>query len=108
MAADPPKKKAITDWINRPRQDKPDITEQRRKLWEALTAFIHSNGGHVVSLPGAKNLRVEVPCGSSLPAATDRIRLQTSLLWHWHQIITRQHAGRYFSQRDVIEVTLGK
>ena len=27
-----------------------------------------SNGGHVVSIPGAKNLRIEVPSGSSLPA----------------------------------------
>ena len=34
--------------------------EQRRKLWEALRAYIHSNGG--------SHLRVEVPRGSSLPA----------------------------------------
>jgi hypothetical protein len=56
----PPKKKAISDWINRPRQDKPDIAAQRRKSWEALTAFIQSNGGHVVSPPGTKSLRVEI------------------------------------------------
>jgi hypothetical protein len=42
--------------------------EQRRKLWEALKAYIHSNGGSVTGLPGTKHLRLEVPRGSSLPA----------------------------------------
>ena len=41
--ADPPKKtKVINNWMNMPPQARPDITEQRRKLWEALSAFIHS------------------------------------------------------------------
>jgi hypothetical protein len=56
MADAPPKKgKVTTDWINEPRQERPDENEQRRKLWEALTAFIHSDGGNVVSPPGAQN-----------------------------------------------------
>ena len=42
--------------------------EQRRKLGEALRAYIHSSGGSVTGLPGTKHLRVEVPRGSSLPA----------------------------------------
>src|SRR5512143_2746868 len=41
--------------------------EQRRKLWEALRAYIHSSGGSVTGLPGTKHLRA-VPRGSSLPA----------------------------------------
>jgi hypothetical protein len=67
MADAPPKKaKAVTDWMNKPRQERPDVTEQRRKLWEALTVFIHSNGGNVV--PGTKRLRVELPKNSALSA----------------------------------------
>ena len=65
----PPKKpKAVTDWVNKPRPERLDVTEQRRKLWEALTTFIHSNGGNVVSPPGTKRLRVELPQNSALPA----------------------------------------
>jgi hypothetical protein len=42
--------------------------EQRRKLCEALSAYIHSNGGWVTGLPGTKHLRVEVRRDSALPA----------------------------------------
>ena len=72
MADNPHDKKktqTVRDWINRlPEKSRALEFEQRRKLWEALRAYIHSNGGSVTGLPGTKHLRVEVPRGSSLPA----------------------------------------
>ena len=101
----PPKKKAISDWINRPRQNKPDIAEQRRKLWEALTAFIRSNGGHVVSLPGTKNLRVELPQNSALPARLLELGYSVRAAGITTRI-TGSTENHGFMPVDVIEITL--
>jgi hypothetical protein len=107
--ADPPKKtKVINDWVNRPPQARHDITEQRRKLWEALTAFIYSNGGNVVSPPGGKSLRVEVPSGSSLPARL----IEYGYNPRYCGVGTRLSPGNtpedIFRNVDVIEIALGK
>jgi len=64
----PPKPKTIRDWLNRPREEKTDVIKQRTELWEALNAFVSQEGGWVTSVPGAKNLRIETPSRSSLPA----------------------------------------
>jgi hypothetical protein len=37
-------------------------------LWDALNEFVRSNGGWLVSAPGEKWLRVEVPRDSLLPS----------------------------------------
>lgn len=42
--------------------------ELRKNLFEALSKYIHGHGGWVISSPGRKDLRVEIPRGSSLPA----------------------------------------
>jgi hypothetical protein len=46
-------------------------TEEKRKQgerWAALNDYVRRNGGAVVSVPGNRTLRVEVPKGSPLPA----------------------------------------
>jgi len=70
MANDPKAKpKTPSKWANpAPIRSASTDFEQRRKLWEALTAYITSNGGWVTGLPGTKHLRVEVPRDSALPA----------------------------------------
>jgi hypothetical protein len=64
---DAKKNKIVSNWANRPPRPTAGL-EQRRKLWEALSAFIHSNGGWVTSLPGSRDLRIEMPQGSALPS----------------------------------------
>jgi len=43
------------------------ISAQHKRLWGALSEFIHKSGGWLISSPGEKYLRVEVERGSSLP-----------------------------------------
>ena len=51
MADDPPKRKQnFTEYLKVAATQ----IEQRRKLWEALSIYIHSNGGWVTSLPTRK------------------------------------------------------
>jgi hypothetical protein len=66
---DTTKIKSVSDWAAR-KPDRPRAAEveQRRLLWEALRDFIHAAGGWVVSLPGLREIRIEAPQGSSLPA----------------------------------------
>jgi hypothetical protein len=81
----------------------PGISEQRRKLWDALHAFIHSNGGAVVSVPGATVLRVEIPQDSSLPTKL------TEAGWSPHHCgVTTRIGPTGFKAVDVIEISLGK
>jgi hypothetical protein len=58
------------DWKNRPYAVNAGSEEKRKQgeRWEALNTFIRKHGGAVVSVPGAKTLRVEVPKDSLLPA----------------------------------------
>jgi hypothetical protein len=44
------------------------LVVRRSELSAALTRFIQANGGSVVSLPGAKDMRIETRQGSSLAA----------------------------------------
>jgi hypothetical protein len=41
--------------------------EQRKRLWEALSDYVHAQGGWVISRPGIKEIRIEIPKNSSLP-----------------------------------------
>ena len=47
--------------------------KKRRELWLALTDFIQSHGGWVVSPPSGRYLRIEVPQGSSLPVRLAKV-----------------------------------
>jgi hypothetical protein len=68
--ADTKKPKTVREWVNdrRPVRLTSVEFEKRRRLWEALSAFVTGEGGWVTSLPGVIHLRVEVPQGSALPA----------------------------------------
>lgn len=110
MADGPPSKKpkTVTDWLNKPRSERLDVTEQRRKLWGALTAFIHSNGGNVVSAPGGKSLRVEVPPGSPLPARLIEYGYNPRYCGVGTRLSPGSTPEEIFRNVDIIEVALGK
>jgi hypothetical protein len=48
------------------------VSEQRRRLWNALRDFIHSQGGWVISPPFGRLLRIQVEQGSSLPVQLEK------------------------------------
>jgi hypothetical protein len=55
-------------WMRSP-TSRPNETERRRQaLLETLSEFVHLNGGHIISPPGQKFVRIEVPPNSDLPA----------------------------------------
>jgi hypothetical protein len=105
---------------NRPPRPETAGSEQRRKLWEALSEFITSQGGWVVSLPGKQDLRIEAPQGSALPSklielgysprhcgSSTRIGpIKETITAHstTSNPITRQHSG--FVPVDIIEIRL--
>lgn len=62
------KPKYVSDWATRPARPESSGAEQRRKLSEALVAFIQDRGGWVVSPPGSREIRIECVQGSALPA----------------------------------------
>jgi hypothetical protein len=118
---DTSKTKVVRDWVNRP-PAKPtgaDV-EARRKLWEALSAYVSGEGGWVVSLPGAQSLRIECRQGSDLPiklralnysvravGAGTRIGTTTETITahSTRAPIIRHHSGIF--PVDVIEISLG-
>jgi hypothetical protein len=51
---------------------KDKIPEAQRNLWDALHRFCRQHGA-VVSLPGHKELRIEIPRDSTLPAELTRL-----------------------------------
>lgn len=75
--------------------------EQRKELWAALNAYIRDNGCHVVSKPGDKYLRFEMPRGSSLPAKLIELGYSPRHL----NTDTRLQTGA-FQPVDIIEITL--
>ena len=42
--------------------------KKRQKLWEALNDYVSTAGGWIVSMPGARILRIEIPQRSPLAA----------------------------------------
>ena len=75
--------------------------EQRKKLWEALSKYIHDNGCFLVSLPSEKNLRIEAPKNSSLPVKLRELGYAPRHL----STGTRIQAGAFLPV-DTIEITL--
>jgi hypothetical protein len=73
---------------------------QHRKLWNALSDYIHSNGCFLVS-PPSKYLRIEVPRGSALPAKLTELGYSPRKV----TIGTRIQAGALLPV-DVIEISL--
>jgi hypothetical protein len=71
------------------------------RLWEALHEFCRANDAHVVSVPGARELRIEVAKDSTLASELktlgyDPIHRETR---------TRIEAGKFMSV-DVISILL--
>ena len=77
------------------------VSAQRMQLWHAIHSFCRHHGAAVVSLPGLKEVRIEMAPGSPLgaklvDAGYDPIH---------HSTETRISAGR-FVVVDVISITL--
>lgn len=60
---------AATDWQERERgyAEVQSAARQRRDRWDNLSESIHRYGAWVVSLPGARRMRVEAAENSDLP-----------------------------------------
>jgi hypothetical protein len=67
MAEDAAKKKAISDWINRPYTAYVAHAEKQRRLFQIFSAYVTDRGGWVTSAPGQKLVRFEVPALSEIP-----------------------------------------
>jgi hypothetical protein len=123
--ADTKKPKTVREWVNdrRPVRSISVEFEKRRRLWEAMSAFVTGEGGWVTSLPGVKHLRIEVLQGSALPAKLIELGYSVRTAGTGTRItprgtietitahsatgkpITHQHPG--FVPIDIIEITLG-
>ena len=77
------------------------ITAQRMRLWNALHDYIRQHGGAVVSVPGHKELRIEIPKDSPLPAKLIELGYQP----HHNCATTRITAGA-FTPVDVISIMM--
>jgi hypothetical protein len=69
MADEPGRKRALIDWLENRSAATPPAAhiEKQRRLFEAFCALVTQEGGRVVSPPGQKLVRCEVPQNSSLP-----------------------------------------
>ena len=76
--------------------------ERRKELWEGLSKYIHDNGAYLVSSPGEKRLRIEIPQGSALPV---KLRELGYLPRHLNTG-TRLQSGSWLTV-DIITITLG-
>jgi len=91
-------------YVNPDRVEAPQkVTAQRMRLWQALHDFIRHHGGEVVSLPGHKELRIEVPKDKDSPLAA---KLSEAGYLPRHVCIeSRITAGR-FETVDVIAIMM--
>jgi hypothetical protein len=96
-----PKAVSISNWLNKPRQEKTDLVKQRTELWDAVNAFVTQQGGWVTSPPGTKRLRVEIQQDSALPARL----LELGYSVRSAGIGTRITSGK-FMPVEVIEIKL--
>lgn len=100
--------KTVRDWINRPYGEFSAEFEKRRKLWEALCAYIHGQGAWLISAPGAKYLRIECKQGSALPAKLMELSYSPRHCGTGTRLTPGNTAETIFLPVDVIEITLGK
>ena len=93
-----PTKAAYIDWRNRPYAANTGSEEKREQgeRWATLNEFVRRHGGAVVSVPGTKTLRVEVPKGSPLPAKLAELGYNVSS----HGTVTRVSGAPSISPRD--------
>jgi hypothetical protein len=77
------------------------VSAQRMRLWHALHDFVRQHGGAVVSVPGHREIRIEVPKDSPLAAKLSEAGYQP----HHHCATTRIAAGA-FTTVDVISIMM--
>lgn len=78
-----------------------EAARQRSQLFETLNAYVHQQGGWVVSPPGAKHIRVEIPKDLNLPAKLAELGYTPRLCSAGTRI-----TGGNFVPVDIIEITL--
>ena len=77
------------------------VTAARRRLWQAVSDFVHGQGGWVTSPPFGRFLRIEVKQGSSLPVQLEKAGHQLR-----HAGMTTRIDGGAFHTVDVLELDL--
>jgi hypothetical protein len=80
MADDAAKRKAATDWINKPYAAYTSHVEKHRRLFVAFNEFVTREGGAIVSPPGDKRIRIECPENSALPIRLAELGYRLSLV----------------------------
>jgi hypothetical protein len=92
----------MVDRLNPDRVEAPQkVSAQRMRLWHALHEFCRHNGGTVVSIPGHREMRIEVRKNSTLPVKLSELGYQP----HHCCATSRINAGA-FETVDVIAVML--
>jgi len=71
------------------------------RLWHAIHDFCRQHGGTVVSVPGHKEIRIEIPKDSTLPTKLSALGYQP----HHCCATTRITAGT-FTTVNVVSITL--
>jgi hypothetical protein len=77
------------------------VSEKQKRLWHALHDFIRHHGGEVVSLPGHRELRIEVPKDSALAS-----KLTEAGYAPRHCCTETRIAAGVFKIVDVIAITM--
>ena len=77
------------------------VSAQRMRLWQALNEFIDSQGGWVVSVPGHREVRIEVPKNSPLPVRLTELGYQPH-----HCCVTKRITAGAFTTVDVISIMM--
>jgi hypothetical protein len=118
--ADPKPKTKLdwTSWRNKPYASGDNQKKKQAEAFDAMNAFVRKHGGSIVSPPGNKTLRVEVPKGSALPAklrelgyivaehgTVTRVTGVTAPISAKEERITRT-APSAFAEMDVLEIRL--
>ena len=82
------------------------VSEKQKKLWEALSAYITQQGGWVVSVPGLKVLRLEIPQGSSLASKLSELGWVPRHAGTGTRLSPGRTPEEIFRSVDIVEVTL--
>lgn len=92
----------MSDRLNPDRVEPPQtVSAQRMRLWHALHDFIRQHGGAVVSVPGRRELRIEMPKDSPLAA-----KLAEAGYAPRHCCVTTRVTAGGFTTVDVISITM--
>ena len=77
------------------------VSAARRRLWQAVSDYVHGQGGWVTSVPFARFVRIEVKQGSPLPVQLEKAGHRLH-----HAGMTTRIGSDGFSTVDVLELDL--